>query len=170
MFAVIDKHTRVALYLTQHAPNLTVSGLDAESFSALDVNSETHEVIAVESPVRWVGAGALRYTTQWEIANADVYDASAPTPEQLREVAKAARAAAVESITVTTTAGNTFDGNEEAQRRMTSAITAMTDTDLLPWILYNNTVIMASKAELTEALRLAGMQMASIWITPYTGQ
>lgn len=82
---------------------------------------------------------------------------------------KKARAALVAAITVTTTAGNTFDGNEEAQRRMTSAITAMTDTDLLPWILYNNTVIMASKAELIEALRLAGMQMASIWITPYTG-
>ena len=48
MFAVIDKHTRVALYLMQHAPNLTVSGLDTELFSALDVNSETHEVIAVE--------------------------------------------------------------------------------------------------------------------------
>jgi hypothetical protein len=52
---------------------------------------------------------------------------------------------------------------------MTSAITAMTDTDLLPWVLHNNTVAMVNKAELTEALRLAGMQMASIWITPYTG-
>ena len=116
-----------------------------------------------------MGAGALRYTTQWEIADADAYDASAPTPEQLREAAKAARAVTVETITVTTAAGNTFDGNEVAQRRMTSAITAMNDTDTLPWILNDNNVIMVSKAELTEALRLAGMQMASIWITPYTG-
>ena len=91
-------------------------------------------------------------------------------PEYKLVADKRARAPLVAAITVTTTAGNTFDGNEEAQRRMTSAITAMTDADLLPWILYNNTVIMVSKAELTEALRLAGMQMASIWITPYTGQ
>lgn len=91
-------------------------------------------------------------------------------PEYKLIADKRARGALVAAITVTTAAGNTFDGNEEAQRRMTSAITAMTDTDLLPWILYNNTVIMASKTELTEALRLAGIQMASIWITPYTGQ
>lgn len=57
------------------------------------------------------------------------------TPEQLREIAKAARAVAVENITVTTQAGNTFDGDETAHRRMTSAITAMNDTDMLPWVL-----------------------------------
>jgi succinate dehydrogenase flavin-adding protein (antitoxin of CptAB toxin-antitoxin module) len=90
-------------------------------------------------------------------------------PEYKLLADKRARASLVDAITVTTAAGNEFDGNEEAQRRMTSAITAMTDTDLLPWVLHNNTVAMVNKAELTEALRLAGMQMASIWITPYTG-
>lgn len=56
-------------------------------------------------------------------------------PTDPREIAKAARASAVAAITVTTEAGNTFDGDETAQRRMTSAITAMTDTDMLPWVL-----------------------------------
>ena len=92
-----------------------------------------------------------------------------PTPEQLREGAKATRASAVGAITVTTAAGNTFDGDETAQRRMASAITAMTDADLLPWVLHDNSIMMVNKSELIEALRLAGMQMASIWITPYTG-
>lgn len=45
-----------------------------------------------------------------------------PAPEQLREAAKAARAAAVEAITVTTAAGNTFDGDETSQTRMSRAI------------------------------------------------
>ena len=168
MFAVIDKHTRVALYLTQHAPNLTVSGLDAESFSALDVNSETHEVIAVESPVRWVGAGALRYTTQWEIANADAYDASAPTPEQLREAAKAARTLAVENIKVTTAAGHTFDGDETSQARMSRAILVLSTgaAATVPWVLADNTVIQATAAELTEALALAGAEQARFWVLP----
>lgn len=93
-----------------------------------------------------------------------------PTPEQLREIAKAERAKGVDNIKVTTTAGNTFDGDETAQRRMASAITAMTDADLLPWVLHDNSIMMVNKSELIEALRLAGMQMASIWITPYTGQ
>ena len=92
------------------------------------------------------------------------------TAEQLREAAKATRAAAVEAITVTTEADNTFDGDETAQHRMASAITAMTDADLLPWVLHDNSIMMVNKSELIEALRLAGMQMASIWITPYTGQ
>ena len=166
MFAVIDKHTRVALYLTQHAPNLTVSGLDAESFSALDVNSETHEVIAVESPVRWVGAGALRYTTQWEIANADAYDASAPTPDELREAAKAARAAAVDNIKVTTAAGHTFDGDETSQTRMSRAILVLSTgaAPSVPWVLADNTVIQADIAELTEALALSGAEQARLWV------
>lgn len=92
-----------------------------------------------------------------------------PTPEQIREAAKAARAAAVEAITVTTAAGNTFDGDETAQRRMTSAITAMNDADVLPWVLQDDSIMMVSKEELTEALRLAGLRLASVWITPYTG-
>lgn len=91
-------------------------------------------------------------------------------PTDPREIAKLERAKAVEAITVTTAADNTFDGDETAQRRMASAITAMTDADLLPWVLHDNSIMMVNKSELIEALRLAGMQMASIWITPYTGQ
>lgn len=94
--------------------------------------------------------------------------ANAPETLSPSEVAKAARAAAVEAITVTTQSGKVFDGNEDAQRRMTSAITAMDDGDELPWVLHDNTVAMVTRTELREALRLAGSEMATIWIAPYT--
>lgn len=82
--------------------------------------------------------------------------------------AKAQRQTLVDAITVTTASGKVFDGNEDAQRRMTSAITAMDDGDELPWVLHDNTVSVVTRAELREALRLAGSEMAAIWIAPYT--
>jgi hypothetical protein len=83
-----------------------------------------------------------------------------------REAAKAARAAAVEAITVTTQAGNTFDGDEISQTRMARAIIALqaTGTPSVTWVLHNNTAIQATVAELSEALALAGAAQAAIWV------
>lgn len=91
-----------------------------------------------------------------------------PSPEQLREAAKAARAAAVSAITVTTQAGNTFDGDETSQGRMVRAIVALqaTGTPSVNWVLADNSVIAASAAELSEALALAGAAQAAIWVLP----
>ena len=80
---------------------------------------------------------------------------------------KAVRQNEVANITVTTTAGNTFDGNEDAQNRMSRAVTAMSDTDTITWVLADNTVSTVSRGELREALRLAGEAMSSIWVRPY---
>ena len=85
---------------------------------------------------------------------------------QTRAAAKIARALAVEAIKVTTQAGNTFDGDEVSQGRMSRAIIALS-TGLAPsvtWVLADNSTIEATSAELTEALVLAGMAQASIWV------
>ena len=89
-----------------------------------------------------------------------------PIRTPTREEKKSARAAAVSVITVTTTAGNTFDGNEESQTRMTRAIIGMTATNTatINWVLADNTVIQATVAELTEALALAGAAQAALWV------
>jgi hypothetical protein len=89
-----------------------------------------------------------------------------PTPEQLREIAKAARAVAVENILVTTQAGNTFDGDETSQTRMSRAILVLSTgaAATVPWVLADNTVIQADIAELTEALALAGAEQARLWV------
>ena len=89
-------------------------------------------------------------------------------PADPREIAKAARAAAVEAITVTTAAGNTFDGDEASQARMSRAILVLSTGAAagVPWVLADNTVIQATAAELTEALALAGAEQARLWVLP----
>ena len=85
-----------------------------------------------------------------------------------REAAKQARAAAVEHITVTTAAGNTFDGDETSQSRMSRAIMVLSTgaAASVPWVLADNTVIQADAVELTEALALAGAAQAALWVLP----
>ena len=93
-----------------------------------------------------------------------------PTPEQeqaqARGVAKRNRETAVNALTVTTTAGNTFDGDEVSQTRMARAILALqgTNTPSTLWVLADNTTIQATVAELTEALALAGAAQSAIWV------
>jgi len=93
----------------------------------------------------------------------DELDAIATT---LRENAKAVRAEAVSQIKVTTTAGNTFDGDEISQARMDRAITILSSgfAPSVNWVLADNRVIDATAAELIEALALAGQAQAAIWI------
>ena len=85
-----------------------------------------------------------------------------PTREEL----KASRATAVEAVTVTTSAGNTFDGDETSQTRMARAIIALqaTGTPSVNWVLADNTVIQATAAELSEALALSGAAQAAVWV------
>ena len=93
-----------------------------------------------------------------------------PLPSEADEALlrlKEARKFVVSNITVTTSAGNVFDGNEDAQSRMSRAIVAMEANDTLPWVLASNTVISVTRDELKEALRLAGLEMTRIWVEPY---
>jgi len=93
-----------------------------------------------------------------------VADALPPTREHL----KAARAEAVARITVTTSIGNTFDGDEDSQSRMSRAIlisqaTGQTETT---WTLGDNSIVTVTSAELMEALALAGQQQSELWAIP----
>tara|TARA_R110000851_G_scaffold315131_1_gene477402 strand:+ start:1008 stop:1151 length:144 start_codon:yes stop_codon:yes gene_type:complete len=47
---------------------------------------------------------------------------------------------------------------------MARAIIALADDGVVNWVLTDNTVIDASKAELTQALQLAGAAQAALWI------
>lgn len=85
---------------------------------------------------------------------------------KVRYAAKKLRAATVDAIKVTTTAGNTFDGDEVSQGRMARAIIALQAVGSLSitWVLADNTTIQATAAELTEALVLAGQAQAAVWV------
>ena len=106
---------------------------------------------------------------QWEIyprPAEEVAANQAAAAQAAREQAKAQRQAAVDAIKVTTQAGNTFDGDETSQTRMTRAVLAMQATGALSvtWVLADNTVIQVTAQELTEALALAGAEQARLWV------
>lgn len=83
--------------------------------------------------------------------------------EKSREAFKAQRQGAVDNIVVTTEAGNTFDGDETSQNRMTRALLRLPDGQTIKWVLADNTEIQATKDELSEALYLAGEEQARLW-------
>lgn len=97
-----------------------------------------------------------------------IYVEPEPSESELMEIErqnfKAGRAAAVRAIMVTTSSGNTYDGDEISQGRMARAILALPDGQTVPWVLHDNTVIEASAAELREALTLAGAEQARLWV------
>jgi hypothetical protein len=110
-----------------------------------------------------VPAGKMaRWAGEWVFEDIPQADVKALA----RQAAKEARDAAVAAIVVTTAAGNQFDGDEVSQGRMARAIIALqaTGTSSVTWVLYDNTVIQASAAELVEALALAGAAQAAIWV------
>lgn len=88
------------------------------------------------------------------------------TAKQAHEQWKRDRAAAVEAIQVTTTAGNTFDGDEESQGRMARAILGLESVPnaTVTWVLADNSEIQVTPAELREALALAGAEQARLWV------
>lgn len=87
--------------------------------------------------------------------------------DSAREAFKLARAQAVKNITVTTAAGNVFDGDETSQGRMARAILGLQSASpgaTVGWVLAGNTEIEATAAELSEALALAGAEQARLWL------
>ena len=70
----------------------------------------------------------------------------------------------VGNITVTTQAGNTFDGDEISQSRMARAIASSDPLETTQWKLADNSIITVTREELKEALRLAGEAQTLIWM------
>lgn len=81
-----------------------------------------------------------------------------------RAQSKFAQAQIIKQITVTTSTGNTFDGNEISQQRMHRAIEILNDSEVINWSLADNTVASVTRAELREALRLAFLKQSDIHI------
>jgi len=107
----------------------------------------------------------LHEESEWQgVKPCDQAEKDAHEAQQAREQFKAQRAQAVQSLTVTTQAGNVFDADETSQTRMSRAITIMDDVETTVWVLADNTPIQATKEELKEALRLAGEAQAALWV------
>lgn len=81
----------------------------------------------------------------------------------VEELAKA-KSLALSTLTVTTSQGNTFDGNFEARLNLTNAIMAsdITGNTSTPWKLADNSVVTVELSELKEALALAIQEVGRI--------
>lgn len=89
-----------------------------------------------------------------------------PAPDALA-IAKEERARAVEAITVTVD-GMEFDGNEDAQRRMTAKLAGWPEGgETAQWVLADNSIANITKAQLQMALELAVARMQELWLAPY---
>ena len=91
------------------------------------------------------------------------------TPEQILAAKKADRQAIVDAIVVTGSSGKVFDGNEEAQSRMSRAIQTaeIAGIESTTWVLANNVPTVVTLPELQEALALSMQAMGAIWAEPY---
>ena len=93
-----------------------------------------------------------------------------PTQEELDAQAlaqaKVERAEAVSKIVVEVD-GYVFDADEVSQQRVARSIVALEDGETMPWVLHDNTVAQVTKAQLLQALRLAGEEQTRLWTMPY---
>lgn len=155
---------------------------------------------AIEPPTFGEGQRAVFDGAAWNVeaipAPLPPDPAPGKTAEQLaaeaRELAKANRAATVARITIQTQAGNIFNGDEEAQTRMSRAAAGLMVLNerlaagtpiALPaevadiyrvegaqyqtvWVLADNTPVFVGAAELQEALVLAGARQSAVWVIP----
>lgn len=107
--------------------------------------------------------------TQRELTPEELAALPVPTQEELeqqaREEFKRSRADAVANIKVTVDA-MVFDGDEVSQTRMARALAAMEEGETTLWVLANNEDVMVTRAQLKEALRLAGAAQTAIWVMP----
>lgn len=75
---------------------------------------------------------------------------------------KKQRALQVDNIEVSYK-GNTYQGDETSQNRMTRAILSMTDTEVIPWVTKDNKKVNLSKVDLSAILKQAGIIQTSLW-------
>ncbi len=119
------------------------------------------------------GNSEYKLIKQWlaegNAPEAEFTDEEVAATKLSKEIAefKQAKTNALNSITVTTTNGNTFDGNETARGNMTSAILSAEvigkteDT----WKLADNTSAVITISELKEALALSIQEVGRIVMT-----
>ena len=88
---------------------------------------------------------------------------------EARAAFKAQRAINVANIKVSSSLGNTFDGDEESTQRMLEPIAVLKEkpegtTSL--WVLSDNTVAEVALPEFLEVLELAGLEKTRLWVDP----
>ena len=116
-----------------------------------------------------LGGDIAKYEELIALVESNIKPVEPPTPEQMIIAKKAERQAIVDAIVVTVSTGKVFDGNEEAQSRMSRAIQTaeIAGIESTTWVLANNVPTLVTLPELKEALVLSMQAMGEVWATPY---
>ena len=116
-----------------------------------------------------LGGDIAEYEELIALVESNIKPVEPPTPDQIIAAKKAERQAIVDAIVVTVSSGKVFDGNEEAQSRMSRAIQTaeIAGIESTTWVLANNVPTLVTLPELKEALVLSMQAMGAVWATPY---
>lgn len=138
---------------------VTFDGLGEVPFVASATDKEAH------------GRELFNRAQAGEFGQVASYTAPIPTAAEALAGKKRQRKATVDAITVTTGSGKIFDGNEEAQSRMTRAVVVagITGQTECTWVLANNVPTVVTLDELREAMALSLQAMGAVWVDPYIG-
>lgn len=165
MYVISDTGVAVTLYELAQERNCSIPQQPSQSvLSALGIEAlvEVAAPTSMHSPGPNAKVGG-KWTQTWVSPTQDQVD------ESERAEFKQQRTVAVRKIKVTTAAGNVFDGDEASQGRMARAILGMDAApagSTVTWVLADNSVIQAGQDEMREALMLAGLAQAAIWVQP----
>lgn len=77
---------------------------------------------------------------------------------------KEARSFELSKIVVTTSTGLTVDGDETSQERLSRAYVICADNERIMWKDANNIFVELSKADIKEAVLLAGTKQTELWV------
>ena len=97
--------------------------------------------------------------------NSSVRKRVAPSNKSIykKDTTKADRRDAVKKITVTTSSGFVWDGDEVSRSRIADTYAALEDGETFMWRMADNSEHDVVRAEFKEALRLIGAAMNKIW-------
>ena len=169
MTKYVNVKTKQVFELQELAQQLNASlceGVDLTSFGYKHL-TETPKP-SVESGFIAYELPPVNYTQRWAVRQLTNEEKELALAESIY-LAKMQRQTELDALTVTTQSGKTFNGDEISQTRMTRAILALqaTNTPSITWVLADNVPTEVTVGELVEALSLAGVEQAAIWVRPY---
>ena len=85
---------------------------------------------------------------------------------QALDLAKAQRNADLAQLTVSIF-GQVFEANEQAQMRMSIALSGLYEDSVIQWVTADNQVASLTAAQLKELLNKAVEERANLWVKPY---
>lgn len=137
------------------------------TYGIIENNKLINVYYYIEDPSILSGFNTVVLPDDFEIGKQDyVNGAIVPNADYISIASKLDKESSVSKLTVTTTSGKIFDGDEKSQDRLLRAVNIANITGELTtiWKLANNEIVVVTLDEIKEALTLASREMSRIWL------